>query len=130
MAARPGLPQLMNGINPHDLAQEWIHAWNSHDLELILKHYHQDIEFSSPFIARLTHRADGTVRGRKELGEYFARGLAAYPDLHFKLVRVFSGVRRCVLEYQSVNGLQAAEFMELDEDGLVRRVSAHYSEAL
>lgn len=120
----------MNGITPHDLAQEWIHAWNSHDLDLILKHYHEDVEFSSPFIARLTHRADGTVRGRKELGEYFARGLAAYPDLHFKLVRVFSGVRSCVLEYQSVNGLQAAEFMELDANGLVRRVSAHYSEAL
>jgi hypothetical protein len=33
-----------------------------------------------------------------------------------------------VLEHQSVNGLQAAELMELDEDGLVRRVSAHYSE--
>jgi hypothetical protein len=71
----------------------------------------------SPFIARLTNRADGTVRG-----------LAAYPDLRFKLVRAFSGVRSCVLECQSVNGLQAAEFLELDEDGLLRRVSAHYSE--
>ncbi len=93
-----------------------------------MKHYHEDVEFSSPFIARLTNRADGNLRGRKELGEYFARGLAACPDLRFQLVRVFSGVRSCVLEHQSVNGLQAAEYMELDEDGLVRRVPAHYSE--
>lgn len=129
MASFHKLPQLMNGINHHDLAREWIHAWNTHNLDLILKHYHEDVEFTSPFISRLTNRTDGTIRGRKDLGDYFARGLAAYPDLHFKLIRVLSGVRSCVLEYQSVNGLQAAEFMELDDDGLVRRVSAHYSEA-
>ena len=38
MASFHKLPQLMNGIDHHDLAREWIHAWNAPSLDLILIH--------------------------------------------------------------------------------------------
>ena len=31
----------------HEFAREWIAAWNSHDLELILSHYADDFEMAS-----------------------------------------------------------------------------------
>jgi hypothetical protein len=34
-------------------AKEWVAAWNSHDLELILAHYEDDFEMSSPIITAL-----------------------------------------------------------------------------
>jgi hypothetical protein len=52
--------------------------------------------------------------------------LKAYPALKFELVRVYSGVQSCVLEYLSVNGLRAAETLEFNADGRIRRVLAHY----
>ena len=115
---------------PMDLAgfaHEWIAAWNAHDLERILTHYSEDVELISPFVVKLTGRSEGVVRGKAALRDHFARGLKAYPTLRFEFIRLYSGVRSCVLEYRSVNGLRTAETMEFNERGKVRRVLAHFS---
>jgi ketosteroid isomerase-like protein len=109
-------------------AQEWIAAWNSHDLERILEHYSEDIELISPFVSKLAAPNDGAVRGKTALREYFARGLHAFPTLRFDFIRLYRGVRSCVVEYHSVNGLRTAELMEYDDDSKVCRVLAHYFE--
>jgi hypothetical protein len=109
-------------------AQEWVAAWNAHDLEQILPHYAEDVELISPFVARLMGRSECVLRGKAALRDYFARGLKAYPTLRFEPIRLYAGVRSCVLEYRSINGLRTAELMEFDEQGKVRRVLAHYSD--
>ena len=107
-------------------AQEWIAAWNAHDLERILAHYSEDVELISPFVSKLTGRSEAVVRGKAALREYFALGLRSYPTLRFDFIRLYSGVRSCVLEYHSINQLRTAELMEFDAEGKVRRVLAHY----
>jgi hypothetical protein len=109
-------------------AQEWVAAWNAHDLERILTHYAEDIELISPLVARLTGRRQDSVRGKAALRDYFGRGLRAYPTLRFDLIRIYGGTRSCVLEYRSINGMLSAELMEFDEQGKVRRTLAHYHE--
>jgi len=69
-------------------AQEWLTAWNAHDLERILAHYADDVELSSPFVAKLTGRTEGVLRGKAALRDYFARGLQAYPTLRFDFIRL------------------------------------------
>jgi ketosteroid isomerase-like protein len=117
----------MVAIDLTSQAQEWIAAWNAHDLERILAHYSEDVELISPFVAKLTGKSEGVVRGKAALRDYFARGLQAFPTLRFDFIRLYSGVGSCVLEYRSVNGLLSAELMEFDEHGKVRRVLAHYT---
>ncbi len=39
---------------------------------------------------------------------------------------VLFGVRSIVIQYQSVNNLNASEVFEFDENGLVHRVQCHY----
>jgi ketosteroid isomerase-like protein len=109
------------------LAEDWIEAWNAHDLDRIMTHYADEIEFTSPFVVRLMGDSAGTVRGRSSLRGYFATGLAAYPDLHFDLHGVAVGVDSVVLHYRSINRLEAFEVMTLNQAGLVARVTAHYS---
>jgi len=111
-------------------AHEWIEAWNSHDLMRIMSHYDKDVEYHSPFLLKLTDNQAGMIQGKHHVEEYFARGLAAYPQLHFTLLDMFVGVRSLVLQYQSVNGLIAAEVFELNDQGLACRVQCHYSKAL
>ncbi len=109
------------------IAREWMEAWNAHDLERILSHYAPDVVFHSPFIVKLTGKADGCLRGVDALRPYFGRALQVYPALKFEFIRVYGGGRSCVIEYISVNGLRAAECMEFDRLGRITRVQAHYS---
>ncbi|MFN8216732.1 MAG: nuclear transport factor 2 family protein [Solirubrobacterales bacterium] len=109
-------------------AAEWVGAWNAHDLEAILAHYAEDVVFVSPFVTALLGAEDATVRGRDALREYFARGLAAYPDLHFELHGALAGAGSVAVHYRSVGGREAIEAMEIGAAGLVTRVLAHYSE--
>jgi hypothetical protein len=109
-------------------SEAWLASWNAHDLERILAHYSEDVELSSPFVAKLIGSSESTVRGKAALRDYFARGLKAYPTLRFGFVRLYAGVRSCVVEYHSVNGMRTAELMEFDEQGKVRRVLAHYAD--
>jgi hypothetical protein len=111
-------------------AKEWLAAWNAHDLERILVHYAEDVELISPFVARLSGGEESVVRGSEALRAYFARGLQAFPNLRFEFIRLYPGVRSCVLEYRSINGLRSAEVMEYDEHGKIRRVLAHYCDEI
>jgi Predicted ester cyclase len=109
------------------LANDWIAAWNSHDLELILSHYEDAIQLTSPAAAQLLGTPEGKVVGKANLRAYFQRGLEAYPELHFHLEDVLAGVNSVVLYYTNQKGTHTGEFMELSAGGKVARVVAHYS---
>ena len=108
------------------LAEDWIAAWNAHDLDSILTHYEDAIELTSPVAAQLLGTIDGKVAGKTNLKAYFQRGLGAYPELHFRLEDVFLGVNSVVLTYANQKGTRTAEFMEISKTGKVARVVANY----
>ena len=108
-------------------AREWIEAWNSHDLERVLRHYSPDVELKSPFVARTLGGDRHAIRGLAELRQYFGRAMEVYPELRFVPRQVFAGVKSLVVEYESVGGRLSAELLEFNDAGQVCRVLAHYS---
>ena len=106
-------------------AEEWIAAWNSHDLPRILAHYHDDFVMSSPRIAVIADEASGILRGKQAVGAYWARALKMMPDLHFTLTGIYLGADSIALHYEGVRG-PAIEVFFLDDTGLVSRAAAHY----
>ena len=111
----------------HQLAQEWVAAWNAHDLDQIMAHYEEEVELISPVAAQLLGRSNGKVTGKLDLRAYFQRGLDAFPALHFELKDVLWGLNSVILYYANQRGTDTAEFMELSPQGKVRRVVANYS---
>lgn len=109
-------------------AEEWIDAWNTHDLPRILSHYTDDFEMSSPFIIERMLVAEGILRGKEAITPYWQKGLAATPPLHFELIHVFVGVNSLVLHYRRASGMLAAETLIFNEDRLVIQGIAHYVE--
>jgi predicted ester cyclase len=109
------------------LAKHWIAAWNAHDLDIIMSHYDDAIELTSPLAAQFLEVPGGKVVGKANLRAYFERGLEAYPELRFQLDDVLWGVNSVVLYYANQNGTRTGEFMELSAIGKVARVIAHYS---
>jgi len=110
-----------------NLANQWVAAWNAHDLDMIMTHYEEAIELTSPVAAQLLGTSLAKVVGKANLKAYFQRGLEAYPELRFHLEDVLWGVNSVVLYYTNQKGSRTGEFMELSPFGKVARVVAHYS---
>jgi len=110
-------------------AAKWISAWNKHDIDAILEHYADDIEFTSPLIVNILNRPSGRVIGKAELRAYFSKGLAAYPDLKFELYHAFAGVNSIVLYYKSVKNLIASEVFIFNEQNMVQTCFCNYKES-
>ncbi|MEU1347135.1 nuclear transport factor 2 family protein [Streptomyces sp. NPDC005775] len=110
-------------------ATQWQNDWNSHDLERILAHYHEDVTFSSPMIARFTGDASGTVRGKAELRAYWARGLELIPDLAFEVMDVRVSVDTVVIDYRNQIGGRVYEVLTFS-GGLVSAGLGAYGETL
>ncbi len=110
-------------------AEEWVAAWNSHDLEAILAHYASDVVLTSPVAAQLLNDASGKVTGKQALRAYFQRGLETHPNLSFELLDVLWGLSSVVLYYVNQKGTKTGEFMEFNAHGKVVRVVANYGGA-
>lgn len=109
-------------------AAAWIEAWNKHDINEILSHYADDVQFYSPFIKLLNFNESGVITNKTDLKKYFEIGLNAYPELHFQFHQCFTGINTLVIYYTSVNGRLAAEVFELNEEGKAVKVFCNYSE--
>jgi hypothetical protein len=118
---------MLTEIEAHTLAQHWVAAWNSHDLENIMSHYATNVVLVSPVAAKLLPDASGTVIGKDALRIYFQHGLEAYPNLKFELLDVMWGISSVVLYYINQKGTKTGEFMEVDANGKIVRVVANYN---
>src|SRR5579872_1461455 len=109
-----------------EFAHEWLDAWNKHDIDLIMKHYADDIEFCSPVVQNVLGDPKGLVCGIDNLREYFSRQLSKFSTLHFQLLDVFTSPQSVVLYYKINRGLLAAEVMVLNSDMKAIKVYANY----
>jgi SnoaL-like domain len=110
------------------LAERWIEAWNSKDLDRIMEHYAADVEFVASTVVRRWNKPDGKLRGHTELRDHFRRGLELAPNLHFEIEDVFSAPNGYAVLYRRENGNRVLDVVELDQDGKGRRVNAFYLE--
>ena len=109
-----------------ELAEHWVAAWNMHDLDAILSHYSDDVQFQAMTVAARFNRPDGKLHGVAELREHFRRGLEKVPGLRFELEEVFSAPGGYAVVYRRENGNRVIDAVELDGDGKVRRATAYY----
>ncbi len=102
-AVRPAAPVALGPEALRARAVDWIDAWNRRDLEAILAHYADDVAVCSPRVAERLGAADGWLRGKAALRDYFARGLRN-AALRFELVDVALGVGAMTVIYRRENG--------------------------
>lgn len=105
-------------------AQEWLAAWNAHDLERILSHYADDVKFLSPKAEALIGTA--LVSGKEALRAYWGAALASLPSLQFRLVSVFTGANALTVLYRNDRGEEVTETFLLNDGGKVDTSLACY----
>ena len=105
--------------DPVEFGAAWEAAWNAHDLDAVLAHFHDDAVFTSPVASRILPDGGGVVRGMDQLRAYWAEALRLLPDLHFTVEDVYAGLSVLVLQYRNQHGERRDEILVFDDDGLV-----------
>jgi hypothetical protein len=109
-------------------AQEWIAAWNAHDLDRILHHYTDDFTIETPMAAALMPGNTGVVTGKDAVRAYWTIGLERIPNLEFDLKDVLAGINGLTIYYENkATGRRSAEHLFFNEAGKVERVFVHYA---
>jgi hypothetical protein len=108
-------------------AEEWIAAWNAHDLPRVLSHYEDDFEMASPLIVEIAGEPSGILRGKANVGAYWEKALRLLPDLQFERLGVFPGVRSLAIHFRSQKGRLSVEVFEIGATGRVTRAAAHHT---
>lgn len=92
----------------------WVEAWNRHDLEGVLEHFHDDATFSSPVARDIGADVDGVLFGKSAIRRYWRRALENIPDLRFEVERYFVGVDALVIQYRNQRGTVVDEVLLFD----------------
>ncbi|MDR3660754.1 MAG: nuclear transport factor 2 family protein [Mycobacterium sp.] len=106
-------------------ARDWCQAWNAHDVDAVLAHFHDDVVFTSPVAARIVPESGGVVRGKDALRRYWAAALEALPDLHFEVLSTYVGTQALVINHRNHRGQLVNEVLIL-AGGLVREGHGTY----
>lgn len=120
----------MNSSSSHpsrDFAEGWIAAWNRHDLDAVLKHFSDEVEFASPLIRQYAGEPSGKLIGKDAVRAYWQTALSRIPHLHFELVHVLTGIDCLTILYRGHRGL-SAEVFQFGADGRVVRAQALYAQ--
>ena len=72
------------------LAEHWIAAWNAHDLDLIMTHYEDAIELTSPVAAQLLGTPALEGDRKDELESLLSTRAGSLPGTAFYALRTYS----------------------------------------
>ena len=117
----------MNLDEAKRFAEEWVTAWNNHDIDAVLTHYTDDFEMTTPMIQRVLGIESGTLKGKRAVGDYWRAALVKVPDLKFTIIEVTCGIGTVSIYYNAVMGKKAIETFFFNENGKVYRSMASYN---
>lgn len=113
-------------MSKEEIIHDWIDAWNQHDLERIMHHYSEDIQFTAQTVVTRWAKADGKLIGKEELRKHFEKGLSLAPQIHFTLEEILFAPNGYAVLYHRENGNRVLDAVELNEAGLAVKVTAYY----
>lgn len=105
-------------------AQEWIAAFNSHDIERVFALCADDITVTSPYIRQRMDVESGVLKGKERVRPYWEKSLSLEPPLLFVLKDVFVGVSTVGVYYESISRKMVCETFTFDANGKVTTLNA------
>jgi hypothetical protein len=108
-------------------AQQWAAEWSRRDVDAILDHFANEVQFTSPLAHQLVGTA--TVIGKPALAAYWQQALTQIPTLKFTIDWVVfdAQTQRLAILYISqteARTIRAAEIMQFDANEKIIRAEA------
>ena len=112
----------MNTHTTVAIANRWFEAFNTRDLDMLLKLYHDDAQHYSPKLKVRQPETNGLIRGKEAMRAWWQDAFDRLPSLRYEVVRLTPAEDRVFMEYvRHVEGeedLFVGEMLEV-ENGLI-----------
>jgi SnoaL-like domain len=108
-------------------AMQWIEDWNQRNIDKVMTHYADEVEFYSPTVIKRWNKAEGKLIGKALVEQHFRKGIEEMPGIHFEFHAILYGIDSVILLYKRETGLLAADLVVFDEGGKVKEVRAYYA---
>jgi hypothetical protein len=112
----------MNSAANKAIAEAWLKAFNTRDLEYLLSLYDENAQHYSPKLKARQPDTNGLIRGKKSLRDWWQDAFDRLPTLHYKATNIIADNSFVFIEYtRQVKGeedLAVGEVLEI-RDGLI-----------
>lgn len=116
-------------MNKPEIIADWVDAWNCHDLDRIMAHYAEEIEFTAQTVVARWGKPDGKLIGKTELRRHFEKGLELAPSIHFEIDQILWSPNGYAVLYHRENNNRVLDAVELNAENLAVKVTAYYMHA-
>lgn len=118
VAPPDGAPRYSAIVNLDAVAftKQWVEAWNAHDVEAVLAHFHDDVVFTSPVAAKVSPKTAGVVRGKPALRRYWTQALQRIQNLRFVIEGIYQGIDTIVIVYRNQDDGLVSEVLRFSGD--------------
>lgn len=112
----------MNSQENKAIAMKWFEAFNEHDLEKLLRLYHEDAEHFSPKLKIRQPETKGLIKGKSALRAWWQDSFDRLPSLKYTVKKLTADEEQVFMEYtRHVSGeenLNVGEVLEI-KNGLI-----------
>jgi hypothetical protein len=106
------------------LAQQWIAAFNEHNIEQLLALYHQEAVHFSPRLLATQPETNGHISGHTAFRAWWQGAFDRMPDLSYSLKTLIANEECVFLEYirrtKEDADLLVGEILEMEGDKIIR----------
>jgi hypothetical protein len=105
------------------IANQWIDAFNRHDIDVLLALYSDTAEHYSPKLRARQPETRGIVKGKEKMRAWWQDSFDRLPSLRYELIRLTCQKNRVFMEYirhvQGEETLRVGEMFEIRDTKIV-----------
>ncbi|MBI4945905.1 MAG: nuclear transport factor 2 family protein [Bacteroidetes bacterium] len=109
-------------MTPHEIAKQWLKAFNEHNLENLLALYGDNAEHFSPKLKIRKPETNGLIKGKAAMHLWWQDAFDRLPTLAYKEVSITANNERVFMEYTRIvsgeENMNVAEVLEI-KNGLI-----------
>jgi ketosteroid isomerase-like protein len=111
-------------------AQDWIEAWNQKNIENIMVHYADNIEFAAITVTKRWDIPSGILNGKAALRKHFLKGIELAPGLKFEFIDILIAPDSFGILYKRETGAFVTDIITFDENNKIKTAKAFYGNVL
>ena len=119
----------MTPIELSAIAQKWFDAFNTHDLESLLRLYHDAARHYSPKLKLRQPQTKGWIEGKAELRAWWQDAFDRLPSLRYAAIRLTPYENRVFMEYirqvDQEEDMLVGELLEIKEGKIIQSMVFH-----
>src|ERR1035437_2997183 len=110
-------------MTPHEIAKQWLKAFNEHNLENLLALYDDNAEHFSPKLKIRKPETNGLIKGKTAMRTWWQDAFDRLPTLAYKKLTITSNNERVFMEYTRIvtgeENMNVAEVLEIKNGRIV-----------